>query len=153
MMTARELIQAAAARNVKLRVDGERIRARGLTAEERTFLRDPVNARAVAALLALADVRKREADASEREEARLVAFANERAERERRRRRIEWLASLDEGRVTALAEVGRLTADDIATWREVRDIVQRLIARHWAAAQIAAELSRVVGRVMLRFEG
>ena len=155
-MTARELITACAARGVELRVDEARsgytttrklvVASGALTAEECAFLRVPANARAVVALLELDAVRQREAEAREQEQRRQQTEEEQRLARERKWRRVELLATLDDARVEALAAAGKLTAKDVALWHEAREVVARGVARNYGGMQISIELRELADK-------
>ena len=119
-----------------------------LTASDRLYLATNAErvTRAVQALAALDDVRRHEAAERARREREEQEQFDARQERRRREDRNLWLASLDEARVEALAGAGKLSAEEVSTWRLLRDELRRLMQHQYTAYQIAAELSRFTGR-------
>jgi hypothetical protein len=104
------------------------------------------------ALGVLHRLRREDAEEREREQLKHQAEVDARQQREGDLRHAEWLASLDEDRVEALAEAGKLSPAEITLWKELRDEVQRLVARQHGAMAIAAAIRDLTGRpVHVRF--
>jgi hypothetical protein len=121
-----------------------------LTPDERTYLR--VNARAVAARLALERMREEDREAAERQLRELGERLRARAERERLYVRAEWFASLDPRRVAALIDAGKLTAEDIVLWSEVRRVLERGLWLRLTACEIATAIRDATGGRPVRVE-
>jgi hypothetical protein len=119
-MTARSLLTATASRGVALRVDGTRIRGRGLLKDERAFLATPANARTVAALLTLEAHLRAEAEQSERDAAAWIAETQRRHRARQRQHKRDVMATWSPGKVARLAELGRISAEDVRDWRIAR---------------------------------
>jgi hypothetical protein len=150
-VTPKEFIQHCAERGIALRLSGDKVLARGLNGEQRRYLRE--NVKAVGAVLAIAEVRRLDAERAKRQQREQQTELDRRQAREKERRFVEWLASLDEGRVEALAARGKLSAEEVLLWRELRDAVERMIVHHYSALQIAAGLSQISGRrVQVQFK-
>jgi hypothetical protein len=127
-MTARDLITQVESRGIKLRVEGDEVRARGLRKDERDFLRVPSNAEIVAALLELDNHLRADAEQTALTEDTLFRHAERRAAEQSRRQRLDVMATWDVDKVVRMIESGKLTATDVKDWKREYDARQRRAA-------------------------